>query len=156
MRDDPFERVVDALAHFLRIGRWRGAPQWLQQYRAPELGERRRPRWLGVVEDAIEASVAEPPSVADLAGLDGRGQRTVVGDDLQPPAGDHLVGRALPREQPVEDLSRELVVDAALVDERLHTGHVGRSDAQVGDLDAPLVGPPRQVMSASTGTCTES
>jgi AraC family transcriptional regulator len=39
--------------------------------RLPELGERRRPRWLSVVEDAIEASIAEPPSVADLAALAG-------------------------------------------------------------------------------------
>ena len=39
--------------------------------RLPELGERRRPRWLSVVEDAIEASVAEPPTVADLAALAG-------------------------------------------------------------------------------------
>ena len=39
--------------------------------RLPELGERRRPRWLSVVEDAIEASVAAPPTVADLAALAG-------------------------------------------------------------------------------------
>jgi AraC-like DNA-binding protein len=39
--------------------------------RLPELGERRRPRWLSVVEEAIEASVAEPPTVADLAALAG-------------------------------------------------------------------------------------
>jgi AraC family transcriptional regulator len=39
--------------------------------RLPALGERRRPRWLGVVEDAIEASAAEPPAVADLAALAG-------------------------------------------------------------------------------------
>jgi len=39
--------------------------------RLPEPGERRRPRWLQVVEDAIEASVAEPPSVAELAALAG-------------------------------------------------------------------------------------
>ena len=39
--------------------------------RLPQLGERRRPRWLSVVEDAIEASPIEPPSVADLAALAG-------------------------------------------------------------------------------------
>ena len=39
--------------------------------RLPELGERRRPRWLSVVEEAIDASPAEPPSVADLAALAG-------------------------------------------------------------------------------------
>jgi AraC family transcriptional regulator len=35
------------------------------------LGERRRPRWFNVVEDAIDASVAEPPSVSELAALAG-------------------------------------------------------------------------------------
>jgi AraC family transcriptional regulator len=39
--------------------------------RLPELGERRRPRWLSVVEDSIEASVTEPPSVQELAALAG-------------------------------------------------------------------------------------
>ncbi|AHG89389.1 Helix-turn-helix, AraC domain-containing protein [Gemmatirosa kalamazoonensis] len=39
--------------------------------RLPGLGEPRRPRWLGVVEDAIEASLTEPPTVADLAALAG-------------------------------------------------------------------------------------
>ena len=39
--------------------------------RLPVLGERRRPRWLQSVEDAIEAAGAEPPSVADLATLAG-------------------------------------------------------------------------------------
>ncbi len=39
--------------------------------RLPELGERRRPRWLGVVEEAIEASITEPPSVEALAALAG-------------------------------------------------------------------------------------
>jgi AraC family transcriptional regulator len=39
--------------------------------RLPVPGERRRPRWLHVVEDAIEASVAAPPSVGDLAALAG-------------------------------------------------------------------------------------
>lgn len=39
--------------------------------RLPEVGERRRPRWLSVVEDAIEASAAEPPSVEELAALAG-------------------------------------------------------------------------------------
>ena len=39
--------------------------------RLPVPGERRRPRWLQVVEDAIEASVAEPPSVGELAALAG-------------------------------------------------------------------------------------
>lgn len=39
--------------------------------RLPEIGERRRPRWLSVVEDAIEESVAEPPSVHELAALAG-------------------------------------------------------------------------------------
>jgi AraC family transcriptional regulator len=39
--------------------------------RIPEPGEVRRPRWLRVVEEAIEASIAEPPSVADLAALAG-------------------------------------------------------------------------------------
>jgi AraC family transcriptional regulator len=39
--------------------------------RLPEPGERRRPRWLSVVEDAIESSPAEPPSVSDLAALAG-------------------------------------------------------------------------------------
>lgn len=39
--------------------------------RLPELGERRRPRWLSVVEDAIKASGAEPPPLTDLAALAG-------------------------------------------------------------------------------------
>ena len=39
--------------------------------RLPAPGERRRPRWLQCVEDAIEAAGAEPPSVADLAALAG-------------------------------------------------------------------------------------
>ena len=39
--------------------------------RLPVLGERRRPRWLQSVEDAIEAAGAEPPSVTDLATLAG-------------------------------------------------------------------------------------
>jgi AraC family transcriptional regulator len=39
--------------------------------RLPAVGERRRPRWLQVVEDAIEAAGAEPPAVADLAALAG-------------------------------------------------------------------------------------
>src|SRR5205823_2997395 len=34
-----FPTPIGALAHFLGIGRWRGAPRWLAQYRAPELGE---------------------------------------------------------------------------------------------------------------------
>jgi N-acetylglucosaminyl-diphospho-decaprenol L-rhamnosyltransferase len=34
-----FPTPVGALAHFLGVGRWRGAPAWLAQYRAPELGE---------------------------------------------------------------------------------------------------------------------
>jgi AraC-like DNA-binding protein len=39
--------------------------------RLPAPGERRRPRWLQVVEDAIEAAAAEPPTVGDLAALAG-------------------------------------------------------------------------------------
>ena len=47
MRDGTFDHAakrsfptpLGALAHFLRVGRWEGAPSWLQQYRAPELGE---------------------------------------------------------------------------------------------------------------------
>jgi len=39
--------------------------------RLPALGERRRPRWLSVIEDAIAASIAEPPTVTDLAALAG-------------------------------------------------------------------------------------
>jgi GT2 family glycosyltransferase len=47
MRDGTFDHAakrsfptpLGALAYFLRIGRWRGAPSWLAQYRAPELGE---------------------------------------------------------------------------------------------------------------------
>jgi GT2 family glycosyltransferase len=47
MRDGTFDHAakrafptpLGALAHFLRVGRWRGAPRWLAQYRAPELGE---------------------------------------------------------------------------------------------------------------------
>jgi AraC family transcriptional regulator len=39
--------------------------------RLPVFGERRRPRWFKVVEDAIDASVAEPPSVSELAALAG-------------------------------------------------------------------------------------
>ena len=39
--------------------------------RLPALGERRRPRWLQSVEDAIEAAGAEPPSVTDLAAIAG-------------------------------------------------------------------------------------
>ena len=39
--------------------------------RLPAAGEARRPRWLHVVEDAIEASVTEPPTVANLAALAG-------------------------------------------------------------------------------------
>jgi len=34
-----FPTPVGALAHFLGIGRWRAAPSWLAQYRAPEVGE---------------------------------------------------------------------------------------------------------------------
>jgi N-acetylglucosaminyl-diphospho-decaprenol L-rhamnosyltransferase len=47
MRDGTFDHAakrsfptpVGALAHFLRIGRSERAPEWLKQYRAPELGE---------------------------------------------------------------------------------------------------------------------
>ena len=39
--------------------------------RLPVFGERRRPRWFTVVEDAIEASITEPPSVTELAALAG-------------------------------------------------------------------------------------
>ena len=39
--------------------------------RLPATGERRRPRWLKVIEDAIDASIAAPPTVADLAALAG-------------------------------------------------------------------------------------
>ena len=39
--------------------------------RLPAPGERRRPRWLSVIEDAIQASIAAPPTVADLAALAG-------------------------------------------------------------------------------------
>jgi AraC-like DNA-binding protein len=37
--------------------------------RLPSMGERRRPRWFPIVEAAIEASIAEPPSVVELAAL---------------------------------------------------------------------------------------
>jgi N-acetylglucosaminyl-diphospho-decaprenol L-rhamnosyltransferase len=47
MRDGTFDHAakrsfptpLGALAHFLRVGRSEHAPRWLQQYRAPELGE---------------------------------------------------------------------------------------------------------------------
>jgi N-acetylglucosaminyl-diphospho-decaprenol L-rhamnosyltransferase len=47
MRDGTFDHAakrsfptpLGALAHFLRVGRSTRAPRWLQQYRAPELGE---------------------------------------------------------------------------------------------------------------------
>jgi AraC family transcriptional regulator len=39
--------------------------------RLPALGERRRPRWLQTVEDAIEAAGAESPTVTELAALAG-------------------------------------------------------------------------------------
>jgi len=39
--------------------------------RLPMIGERRRPRWLQCVEDAIEAAGADTPSVTDLASLAG-------------------------------------------------------------------------------------
>lgn len=39
--------------------------------RLPGAGEPWRPRWLGIVEEAIDAAIAEPPSVADLAALAG-------------------------------------------------------------------------------------
>ena len=39
--------------------------------RLPIFGERRRPRWFKIVEDAIESSIAEPPSVSELAALAG-------------------------------------------------------------------------------------
>jgi N-acetylglucosaminyl-diphospho-decaprenol L-rhamnosyltransferase len=47
MRDGTFDHAakrsfptpLGALAHFLRVGRSERAPRWLQQYRAPELGE---------------------------------------------------------------------------------------------------------------------
>ena len=39
--------------------------------RLPKLGEPRRPRWLSAVEDAISASGAELPTVAELAALAG-------------------------------------------------------------------------------------
>jgi GT2 family glycosyltransferase len=48
MRDGTFDHAakrsfptpIGALGHFLRVGRWRRAPGWLSQYRAPDLGER--------------------------------------------------------------------------------------------------------------------
>lgn len=39
--------------------------------RLPESGERQRPRWLGVVEEAIDAAGAESPSLTDLAAIAG-------------------------------------------------------------------------------------
>ena len=39
--------------------------------RLPVLGERRRPRWLKSVEDAIEAAGADTPSITDLAAIAG-------------------------------------------------------------------------------------
>src|SRR5919202_5338886 len=47
MRDGTFDHAakrsfptpLGALAYFLRVGRWKRAPRWLAQYRAPELGE---------------------------------------------------------------------------------------------------------------------
>jgi AraC family transcriptional regulator len=39
--------------------------------RLPKLGESRRPRWLSVVEDAIDASGVDLPPVSDLAALAG-------------------------------------------------------------------------------------
>lgn len=39
--------------------------------RLPASGERRRPRWFKAVEDAIDASIAAPPSVEDLAAIAG-------------------------------------------------------------------------------------
>lgn len=39
--------------------------------RLPVLGERRRPRWLKVIEDAVDAAIAAPPSVTELATLAG-------------------------------------------------------------------------------------
>jgi N-acetylglucosaminyl-diphospho-decaprenol L-rhamnosyltransferase len=47
MRDGTFDHAakrsfptpLGALAHFLGVGRWRRAPKWLAQYRAPVLGE---------------------------------------------------------------------------------------------------------------------
>jgi AraC family transcriptional regulator len=39
--------------------------------RLPSVGERRRPRWLQSIEDAIEAAGADTPSVTDLANLAG-------------------------------------------------------------------------------------
>jgi N-acetylglucosaminyl-diphospho-decaprenol L-rhamnosyltransferase len=35
-----FPTLIGALGHFLRVGRGPGAPAWLAQYRAPEIGER--------------------------------------------------------------------------------------------------------------------
>jgi AraC family transcriptional regulator len=39
--------------------------------RLPASGERRRPRWLSAVEEAIDSAGAESPSLADLAALTG-------------------------------------------------------------------------------------
>src|SRR3954469_20288019 len=50
------------------------------------------------------------------AAVAGRGgERPLVGDDGQASGGDDLVRRTLPRDQPVEHLARELVVDRTLV-----------------------------------------
>ena len=93
-------------------------------------------------------------AVADLRGdvgvgldraVDGGAERAVVGDDGEPAGGDHLVGSALAGEHAVEDLAGELVVDRALVDQRLDAGDVGRGDRQGGDLGALLVGAPGQL-----------
>ena len=80
-----------------------------------------------------------------MAAVDGRRERTVVGDDGEPAGRDDLVGRALAGEHAVEDLPGQLVVERARVDQRLDPGHVGRGDRQLGELDALLVGAPGQL-----------
>ena len=84
--------------------------------------------------DLAVADLVGDVGVRGDRGVDGRGEGTLVGDHGEATAGDHLVGRALAGEDPVEDLACQLVVDRLLVDERLHPGHVGRGHRQRGQL----------------------
>ena len=60
--------------------------------------------------------------LAAIARSTAAAEGAVVGDDRQPAGRDDLVGRALAGEHAVEDLAGQLVVDRALVDQRLDRG----------------------------------
>ena len=96
------------------------------------------------------------PAACDLAGtyllddvrvgaqrlVDGRGERVVVGDEGETTLRDHLRRRALPRYDAIEDLPRQLVVDRAVVDQRLDLGDLLRRHSRILQVDSHLVRPP--------------